>query len=101
MEDARNPTHYQFLVGGVDLLYCDVAQPDQIDIVVKNTQFFLRPHGKLLMALKLSSIAYRTNYQNVLDAEREKLSKYFKIEREIPLEPFHKKHVFFLAQSQN
>ena len=30
IEDARHPTKYRMLVGMVDVIFADVAQPDQV-----------------------------------------------------------------------
>jgi len=97
LEDARTPDHYQFLVSRVDCIYSDVAQPDQIEIVLRNAALFLKPKGSVLIALKLSSIAYEEDYRALIQQEKEKLAQQFHIKAEISLEPFHKKHLFIYA----
>src|SRR3546814_9471592 len=44
IEDARHPLKYRMLVGMVDTIFADVAQPDQARIVGLNAQYFLK-HG--------------------------------------------------------
>jgi fibrillarin-like pre-rRNA processing protein len=40
--DARNPSSYSAYVPLVDVVFADVAQPDQADIMVKNADHFLK-----------------------------------------------------------
>lgn len=101
LQDVRYPTQYAFLVGTVDVIYSDVSQPDQSQIVLNNTARFLRPKGWLMMAMKLSSIAYKQDYSTLITTERRRLSNGFQILHEISLEPFHKKHVFFIGKALN
>ena len=47
IEDARHPQKYRMLVGMVDVMFADVAQPDQARIFALNAQYFLKvsPHA--------------------------------------------------------
>uniref|UniRef100_A0A8V5GDF7 rRNA 2'-O-methyltransferase fibrillarin n=1 Tax=Melopsittacus undulatus TaxID=13146 RepID=A0A8V5GDF7_MELUD len=47
IEDARHPHKYRMLIGMVDVIFADVAQPDQTRIVALNAQHFLRRGGAL------------------------------------------------------
>ncbi len=40
MADARYPEEYDDLLGGVDYLYQDISQQDQVDIFIKNLKHF-------------------------------------------------------------
>jgi len=42
IEDARHPLKYRMLLGMVDTIFADVAQPDQARIVALNAQYFLK-----------------------------------------------------------
>ncbi|RYY77440.1 hypothetical protein EON63_18780 [archaeon] len=42
VEDARHPLKYRMLLGMVDCIFADVAQPDQARIVALNAQHFLK-----------------------------------------------------------
>ncbi|XP_041604412.1 rRNA/tRNA 2'-O-methyltransferase fibrillarin-like protein 1 [Vulpes lagopus] len=48
LEDARQPLKYRMLIGMVDVLFADVAQPDQSRIVALNAHTFLRNGGHFL-----------------------------------------------------
>ena len=39
IEDARHPTKYRMLVGMVDVIFSDVAQPDQVCHFVRQFYF--------------------------------------------------------------
>src|SRR4030095_13295120 len=53
--DARQPQEYEE-VGEVDTVYQDVAQPDQDDILIKNSRMFLKKGGLAMIAIKSQSI---------------------------------------------
>lgn len=43
--DARMPEAYRGIVGVVDVVYCDVAQPDETEIAINNCLQMLRKKG--------------------------------------------------------
>ena len=53
VEDARHPLKYRMLVGTVDTIFADVAQPDQARIVGYNAQFFLKNGGNFMISIKV------------------------------------------------
>jgi fibrillarin-like pre-rRNA processing protein len=55
MADARTPERYLPLVEKVDIIYQDVAQPDQVEILLANTRF-LAEGGVMVFILKPRSI---------------------------------------------
>ena len=56
IEDARHPQKYRMLVPMVDVVFADVAQPDQGRIVGLNAQYFLRNGGFFVISIKASCI---------------------------------------------
>lgn len=56
IEDARHPQKYRMLVPMVDVVFADVAQPDQARIVGLNAQYFLRNGGFFVISIKASCI---------------------------------------------
>ncbi len=98
IEDARKHENYYSTFGQVDLVYCDIAQPDQTDIAITNCKHFLKKNGHLLLAVKSRSIDVTKKPSRVFKEEEEKLKKAgFKIEQVIELEPFDKDHVLIHA----
>jgi len=58
MADAARPEQYARLVEPVDMVYQDVAQPDQVAIALANC-IFLKPGGTLILMLKTRSVDTR------------------------------------------
>jgi rRNA 2'-O-methyltransferase fibrillarin len=56
IEDARHPQKYRMLVPMVDVIFADVAQPDQARIVALNAQYFLKQGGNFVISVKASCI---------------------------------------------
>lgn len=56
VEDARKPMAYRMLLPMVDVIFADVAQPDQARIVGINAKLFLKQGGGLLISIKASCI---------------------------------------------
>jgi rRNA 2'-O-methyltransferase fibrillarin len=56
IEDARHPMKYRMLVGMVDVVFADVAQPDQARIVGLNCHLFLKDQGGVVVSIKASCI---------------------------------------------
>lgn len=53
IEDARHPHKYRMLVGMVDTVFADVAQPDQARIVAINAHNFLKNGGHFVISIKV------------------------------------------------
>ena len=56
IEDARHPLRYRMLVGMVDVIFADVAQPDQARIVGLNAHLFLKVDGGVVVSIKANCI---------------------------------------------
>ncbi len=56
IEDARMPQRYRMLVGMVDVVFADVAQPDQARIVALNAHQFLKNGGHVVISIKANCI---------------------------------------------
>lgn len=56
VEDARHPLRYRMLVGMVDAIFADVAQPDQARIVGLNAHLFLKAGGGVVVSIKANCI---------------------------------------------
>jgi len=96
IEDARFPDKYGFIAGKVDLVYCDVAQPDQTDIAILNCKKYLKKEGYLLLALKARSIDAVKEPEDIYLGELKKL-KAFLIKQIVNLEPYDKDHEMVYA----
>jgi fibrillarin-like rRNA methylase len=91
--DAREPTSYGGLVPPVHGLYADIAQVDQVEILLANADLFLDgTGGVVLLALKTASMGREaTAVQHVRRAEEE-LAQEIDLEPSVRLDPFHRGH---------
>jgi fibrillarin-like pre-rRNA processing protein len=93
LEDARKPRSYFSLFGTVDVVYCDIAQPDQTEIAMANCAAYLKQGGVMLLVVKTRSIDVTMDPRTVVMQEATKLEKNgFLIDQIINLEPFDKDH---------
>ena len=98
--DARRPEEYSALVPRVDVVFADVAQPDQAGIVSKNAGWFLRRGGSVMLSIKSRSIDVVEKPQEVYRAQVKILEESgLKVSQLIDLEPYEKDHAMALAGS--
>ena len=92
MADASRPEQYAPLVETVDLLYQDVAQPDQAMIAIRNSAFLTRG-GRLILMLKTRSVDVRKEpgvvFRETVDALT---SSGFVVQESLWLAPYHQDH---------
>lgn len=75
IEDARHPLKYRMLVGMVDVVFADVAQPDQARIVALNSSYFLKNGGHYVISIKANCIDSTVAAEIVFAKERQKLTE--------------------------
>jgi fibrillarin-like pre-rRNA processing protein len=93
--NANLPQEYAPIVEQVDLIYQDIAAPNQADILIKNAKLFLKPRGRALIAIKSRSIDVSKKPKQVFAETEEKLKKSFAVVQRIRLEPHERDHMFF------
>ncbi len=99
MADAQFPTNYRHIVGATDVVYCDVAQPQQAKLLADNADMYLVKDGWALFAVKARSVDVTMDPSAVFKQEREILEKRgFTIRQSIYLTPFEKDHSMIVAQ---
>ena len=97
--DATKPKEYLNIVEKVDLVYCDVAQPTQTELFVKNMNIFAKEEVKGLLMLKARSIDVVQKPKKIFKEEEKKLKeKGFTVLEKIKLEPYEKDHIAFLVE---
>merc|ERR1712176_609768 len=93
IEDARRPERYRMLVPMVDVIYADVAQPDQARIVGHNADFFLKTGGHYMISIKASCIESTLPAELVFAKEVKKLQDLsLKPQEQLTLEPYERDH---------
>lgn len=98
MGDAANPREYAPLVEPVDLIYQDVAQPNQAEIAVMNL-FFLKSGGTLILMLKTRSVDVTTDPRTVFtDTLKELEESGLNVLDACWLEPYHHDHACIICK---
>jgi fibrillarin-like pre-rRNA processing protein len=93
LADARLPEKYNTIVGQVDVIYSDVAQPEQAKILADNADLFLKPNGASLIAIKSRSVDVTMDPSDVFRQEIEVLRRrHFNMIQTVRLEPYEKDH---------
>jgi fibrillarin-like pre-rRNA processing protein len=100
LADARAPESYRLLVGEVDLIYEDIAQPDQSEILLRNAEVYLKRGGYAMLALKARAVDVTAKPEEVYRQERRRLEQKMEIVDFRTLEPFEKDHGFFLLRTR-
>jgi len=98
LADAGRPELYVPIVEMVDLIYQDVASPQQVDILIRNISF-LEPDGNLVLILKPKSIDVTRSPQDVAqEALADLEEKGVLIQDQVWLLPNYPDHVVFLCK---
>ncbi len=99
LNDATKPKEYLNFVEKVDLVYCDVAQPNQSELFMENMNLMLKDDGKGLITIKARSIDVVQKPKKIFKEEEKKLkASGFSIIQKIKLEPYEKDHICFYIE---
>ena len=99
LADARLPESYASLVGKVEHIYCDIAQPEQAKVLADNADMFLIPEGWVMLAVKAQSIDVTKEPSEIYRQEISVLkARGFRIRQVVNLEPYDKAHAMILAR---
>ena len=91
IEDARHPLRYRMLVSMVDVVFADVAQPDQASIVGLNAHLYLKVGGGVVVSVKANCIDSTAAPEAVFAREVQKLKEErIKPIEQLTLEPFER-----------
>ncbi|MBS7623176.1 fibrillarin-like rRNA/tRNA 2'-O-methyltransferase [Candidatus Bathyarchaeota archaeon] len=98
LADARTPSKYKMIVGRVDAIYCDVAQPEQAKLLALNS-IFLKKGGEVMIAVKSRSIDVTLSPSTVFEREVETMRMSgFQVFDVVHLEPYEIDHVMITAR---
>lgn len=99
IEDARHPHKYRMLVGMVDVIFADVAQPDQARIIALNSHYFLKNEGHIVISIKANCIDSTVEASKVFASEVNKLKQEkVKPQEQLTLEPYERDHAIVVGQ---
>jgi len=97
--DARKPGTYASIVGEVDVIYCDVAQPEQAKLFADNARLMLKSGGHGYLAVKARSIDSVQEPEIVYRREIDILEKNgLKPIEVLSLEPYERDHVMVVLE---
>jgi len=96
LADASKPCKYCSLIEQVDVIYQDVAQPEQTEILLSNIRAFLRDGGHAMFAIKARSIDVTKEPREIFREEMEKLERELEVLDAKILEPYEKDHAMLL-----
>lgn len=93
IDDARHPTKYRMMMSMVDVIFSDVAQPDQARIVALNAAHYLKIGGHIVMSIKANCVDSTAPPEAVFASEVKKLQQErIKALEQISLEPYERDH---------
>ncbi|MBN2095583.1 MAG: fibrillarin-like rRNA/tRNA 2'-O-methyltransferase [Candidatus Aenigmarchaeota archaeon] len=97
VEDARFPENYGW-IGPVDLVYEDIAQKDQVAILKRNAQMFLKEGGIVVLALKAKAIDSVRSVKEICQEAVREMEDTFEIIETVELDPYERDHLFIVAK---
>jgi fibrillarin-like pre-rRNA processing protein len=100
VEDARHPTRYAPIVGPVEVVYQDVAQPNQAEILYQNMRTFCSFGAYGMLAIKARSIDSASDINKIYDRELSTLEEHgLQVVENIDLSPLEKDHRFIVCRA--
>jgi fibrillarin-like pre-rRNA processing protein len=101
LADARRPELYEdIIVEKVDFVFEDVADPQQVEIFVRNCEKFLKEGGYGAIAIKSQSIDVVKKPKEVYKECVQKLEKHFTVLDKVELDPYEKFHLFVVVKKK-
>ena len=97
IHDARKPEEFFSVYKKVDIVYVDIAQPDQTNIAIENCKLYLKPSGYIFLIIKTRSIDVTKDPKEIIKNEIKKLERFFQIKQTIDLHPYDKDHVLVIG----
>lgn len=101
--DANYPESYaKSIFKEVDIIYQDVAQPNQAEIAIKNCNYYLRKNGYLIFVIKSQSIDSVGKIEKIYQEEKKTLeSSDYEILESINIHKFAANHLILIAQKRS
>ncbi|BEI86096.1 hypothetical protein CcaverHIS002_0603830 [Cutaneotrichosporon cavernicola] len=98
VDDARHPQKYRMLLQMVDVIFADVAQPDQARIIALNAHHFLKQGGAIVISIKANCIDSTAPAAQVFASEVNNMRKEgIKPKEQLTLEPYERDHAIVVG----
>ena len=103
LADANQPEKYQEYLKGftVDLVYMDVSQKNQVEILIKNVKKYLPKDKLAFLCLKAKSISSTEDVNKVFETAEKQLNQKFQVLQSLNLNPFDKDHKFYVLKQKD
>lgn len=101
--DVRYPASYaKSIFKEIDLIYQDVAQPNQAEITVLNANYYLKKDGLIILAIKSQSIDSVSKSHDVYKREKDILENAeYEILESINIHKFAANHIILIVKKRN
>lgn len=100
--DASRPERYLSLTEKCDVIYQDLAQPRQGEILLANARHYLREKGYAMLMVKARSIDVRKSPRKLYSREAGRLKNAgYKVQEVLKLSPYEKDHALILAKKKS
>ncbi len=98
LEDANRPEEYSHMIDGIELVYQDIAQRNQVDIFVRNMAAFDAERGILM--LKSRSVDVNRQPKDIFaEVKRQLVARQLKVKSVTNLERYAKDHAAFVVEA--
>jgi fibrillarin-like pre-rRNA processing protein len=100
LADANFPVNFGHIIfTKVDLIYQDVAQPNQADIAIKNSEYYLKKNGFIIIAIKSQSIDSITKSEKIYAQEKHYIEEAgYQIIESVNIHKYASNHIILLVQ---
>ncbi len=96
--DARKTEEYSW-IEECDVVFVDIADPQETEIAIRNAREFLKKGGELMISIKSQSIDVTKKPKEIFEQEKLKVERAgFKVVQLIDLEPYEAKHAMIVAK---
>lgn len=97
--DATKPEEYSFVVENVDIVYSDVAQKRQADILADNMERYCARYGMVCIKARSEDVTARPEEIFRMSVERLKM-RGCRVLEVVDIEPYEKSHVVIVVEKQ-
>jgi len=102
LADANYPNDFaKSIFTSIDLIYQDIAQPNQAEIALKNCKYYLKNDGLLILAIKSQSIDSIQKSDKIYAHERKVLEiKGYKVIESYNIHQYAANHMMLLVKKE-
>lgn len=98
LADARRPEDYEHMAEGVELVYQDIAQRDQVEIFVRNMGAFEAARGVLMLKSRSVNVNRRPA-EIFAEVRRQLAAKGLRVKEVVDLDRYAKGHAAFTVEA--